>query len=350
MDSSHTTIVTPATFVAPITIHFLGIDIAKAKFDVALTIKAADGDVKGKDRHKAKVFTNNAAGFSQLFDWLQTQGVHSERHTVHCAMEATGIYWEELAQALAGAGLHVSVVNPSKIANYSKSLLQRGKTDIQDARSIAQYCERERPAVWVQAPLAQRQLLALVRQHQHLTNSLQAEACRHQTAQPLVKASIEGVMAALGRSIKALDLLIKQHIDSNPELKHNQDLLESVPGVGCKLSLWLLAYLGDGHKFQRGKQAAAYAGLNPSEWQSGSSVNKKSRISKVGQTDLRKILFMPALSVYGRHKQFTAFVERLKASGKAPKAIVVALMRKILTIAQAVLKSQTPFNPALHAN
>jgi transposase len=227
--------------------------------------------------------------------------------------------------------------------------MQRGKTDFQDARSIAQYCERERPAVWVQAPLAQRQLLALVRQHQHLSSSLQAEACRHQTAQPVVQASIEGVMAALEQSIKALDQLIKQHIDFNPDLKHNQDLLESVPGVGCKLSLWLLAYLGDGQKFQRGKQAAAYAGLNPSEWQSGSSVNKKSRISKMGQTDLRKILFMPALSVYGRHKQFTAFVERLKASGKAPKAIVAALMRKILTVAQAVLKSQTPFNPALHA-
>jgi transposase len=350
MDSSHTTIVSSATTVAPKVIHYLGIDIAKAKFDVALTIKAAAGDVKGKDRHKAKVFPNTAEGFSQLFDWLQAQGVHSEHHTVHCAMEATGAYWEELAQALAGAGLHVSVVNPSKIANYSKSLMQRGKTDIQDARSIAQYCERERPAVWVQAPLAQRQLLALVRQHQHLTNSLQAEACRHQTAQPLVQASIEAVMVALELAIKDLERLIKQHIGSNPDLKHNQDLLESVPGVGCKLSLWLLAYLGDGQAFGRGKQAAAYAGLNPSKWESGSSVKGKSRISKVGQADLRKILFMPALSVYGRHKQFTAFIERLKASGKAPKAIVVALMRKILTIAQAVLKSQTPFNPALHAN
>jgi transposase len=350
MDSSHTTIVSSAISVASKVIHYLGIDIAKAKFDVALTIKAAVGDVKGKDRHKAKVFTNNAEGFNQLFDWLRAQGVHSEHHTVHCAMEATGVYWEELAQALAGAGLHVSVVNPSKIASYSKSLLQRGKTDIQDARSIAQYCERERPAVWVQAPLAQRQLLALVRQHQHLTISLQAEACRHQTAQPLVQASIEGVMAALELAIKDLERLIKQHIDSNPDLKHNQDLLESVPGVGSKLSLWLLAYLGDGQTFGRGKQAAAYAGLNPSKWESGSSVKGKSRISKVGQTDLRKILFMPALSVYGRHKQFTAFIERLKASGKAPKAIVVALMRKILTVAQAVLKSQTPFNPALHAN
>jgi transposase len=178
-----------------------------------------------------------------------------------------------------------------------------------------------------------------VRQHQHSTNSLKAQVCRHQTAQPVVQANIKSVMVALGQSIKALDQLIKQHIDSNPDFKHNQDLLESGLNVGCKLSLWLLAYLGDGQKFQRDKQAAAYASLNLSEWQSGSSVNKKSRISKTGHTDLRKILFMPALSVYGRHKQFTTFVERLKASGKAPKATLAALLRKILTVAQAVLKS-----------
>ena len=355
MDSSHTTLVSSATSVSvvPKVIHYLGIDIAKAKFDVALTIKPSSSEsIKGKDkdRHKAKVFANSTEGFKQLFDWLQVQGVCSEHHTVHCAMEATGAYWEELAQALADAGLHVSVINPSQIASYSKSLLQRGKTDIQDARSIARYCEAQHPALWVQAPLAQRQLLALVRQHQYLGNSLQAERNRHQTAQPVVQASIESVMAALEQAISDLERLIKQHIDSNPYLKHNQDLLESIPGVGSKLSLWLLAYLGDGQKFGRAKQAAAYAGLNPSKWESGSSVKGKSRISKVGQCDLRKILFMPALSVYGRHKQFTAFVERLKASGKAPKAIVVALMRKILTVAQAVLKSQTPFNPAFHVS
>ena len=352
MDSLQTTPVTSAAPAAPATptiIHYLGIDIAKLKFDVALTIKSAIDDVKGKDRHKAKGFPNNPEGFAQLFDWLQAQSIDLEHHTVHCCMEATGVYWEQLAHTLADAGLRVSVVNPSQIANYSKSLLQRGKTDIQDARSIARYCEAQRPAVWVAAPLAQRQLLALVRQHQHLSTCLQAEANRLETAQPMVQASIRPVMQALEQAIEDLDALIKGHIKSNSDLKQNQDLLESVPGVGSKLSLWLLAYLGDGQKFGRGKQAAAYAGLNPSEWQSGSSVKGKSRVSKVGQCDLRKSLFMPALSVYGRGKQFIAFIERLKASGKAPKAIVVALMRKILTIAQAVLKSQTAFNPALHA-
>lgn len=85
-------------------------------------------------------------------------------------------------------------------------------------------------------------------------------------------------------------------------------------------------------------------------WQSGVSVRGKSRMSKTGHTELRKILFMPAMATYGRKKAFVAFVERLKASGKKPIEIVVALMRKIITIAQAVLKTQTPFDASLHAH
>lgn len=344
MDNTHTTIVTPQV------IHYLGIDIAKDKFDVALTIKAALNDVKGKDRHKAKVFTNNPEGFVQLFDWLQAQGVHCEHHTVHCAMEATGVYGEALAQAIADHGLRVSVVNPSQIANYAKSLLARSKTDKQDARIIARYCEVERPAVWVPAPLEQSQLLALVRQHHHLKDSLQAEDNRLQTAQTIVQASIVEVMKAIELQIATVEQLIKAHLDQHPEMKQNEALLRTIPGIGERTSLWLLAYLGDGKRFGRGKQAAAFAGLTPSEYQSGSSVSRRTRVSKAGHTDLRAIMFMPALSAYGRHQKYEAFVGRLKAAGKAPKAIVVALMRKMVTIAQAVLRSQTPFNPAFHAN
>ncbi len=346
MDFTQTQIVTPST---RLVIHYLGIDIAKDKVDVALTIKAAPNDVKGKDRHKAKVFVNKPEGFVQLFDWLQAQGVHCEHHTVHCAMEATGVYGDALAHALADHGLRVSVVNPSQIASYARSLLARGKTDKQDARIIARYCEVERPSVWVPAPLEQRQLLALVRQHHHLQDSLQAEDNRLQTAQPMVQASIQEVMQAIQVAIDKVSALIKSHIDQHPDMKHNEALLRSIPGIGEKTAVWLLSYLGDGQRFGRGKQAAAYAGLTPSQYESGSSVKKRTHISKAGHTDLRAILFMPAMSAYGRHKKYVAFVERLKASGKAPKAIIVALMRKMVTIAQAVLRSQTPFNPALHA-
>ena len=317
--------------------HILGIDIAKHKFDVALILNS---------KYKNKVFDNNQAGFIALTDWLAQ---HQINH-IHACMEATGIYWEALATYLADAQHQVSVVNPAQIAAYAKSVLQRGKTDVQDARLIARYCERERPALWQPAPANQRELLQLVRQLQHLNQSYQAEHNRLNTSTGVVHASIAETLDFLKAQIKQLTAKINQHIDQDPSLKQNCALLDSIPGVGDKTAPWLLAYLGTGQRFGRGKQAAAFAGLTPRPWQSGSSIHDKSRISKTGHSDLRRALFMPALATYGRKKAFVAFVARLKASGKTPKEIVVALMRKIITIAQAVLRSQTPFNADLHAN
>lgn len=317
--------------------HFLGVDIAKHKYDVALILNG---------KFKNKVFDNTEAGFTALADWL-TQ--HQVTH-VHACMEATGAYWEALATYLADAGQYVSVVNPAQISAYAKSVLQRGKTDVQDARLIARYCEREQPMLWQPAPASQRALLQLVRQLQHLNESYQAEQNRLKTSTGVVHASIAETADFLAKQIKQLSTQIDQHIDQDATLKQNHALLDSIPGIGDKTAPWLLAYLGTGERFGRGKQAAAFAGLTPRPWQSGSSIHGKSRISKTGHTDLRRILFMPALATYGRKKAFVTFVARLKASGKTPKEIVVALMRKIITIAQAVLKSQTPFNAELHAN
>jgi transposase len=317
--------------------YILGIDIAKHKFDVALILNG---------KYKNKAFDNNQAGLTALTDWF----TQHQAGQVHACMEATGSYWEALATYLADVRHEVSVVNPAQISAYAKSVLQRGKTDTQDARLIARFCERERPMLWQPAPASQRELLQLVRQLQHLNEAYQAEQNRLKTSTGAARASIAATVGFLAGQIKQLTAKIDQHIDQDPTLKQNRALLDSVPGIGHKTAPWLLAYLGTGERFGRGKQAAAFAGLSPRPWQSGSSVQGKSRISKTGHTDLRRILFMPALATYGRKKTFVAFIDRLKASGKAPKEIVVALMRKIITIAQAVLRSQTPFNPGLHAN
>lgn len=319
------------------TTHILGIDIAKHKFDIALIING---------KLKSKVFDNNPTGFSALIDWLKA---HQVNH-VHACMEATGIYWEAIATYLADRGYCVSVVNPAQISAYAKSTLQRGKTDVQDARLIARFCEREQPEAWHPAPANQRVLLQLVRQLEHLNEAYQAEQNRLKTSSGDVYNSIEQTMTFLGEQMKQLSTKIDQHIDLDPTLRNNKALLDSIPGIGNKTAPWLLAYLGTGERFGRGKQAAAFAGLTPMPWQSGVSIKGKSRISKTGHTELRKILFMPALATYGRKKAFVGFVERLKANGKKPIEIVVALMRKIITIAQAVLKTQRPFDASLHAN
>ncbi|MGB2833831.1 MAG: IS110 family transposase [Methylotenera sp.] len=269
----------------------------------------------------------------------------------HCCMEATGIYWEALAQALADLDYAVSVVNPAQIAAYGQSQLQRGKTDKQDAQLIARYCQREQPTLYVAPPPAQRELLMLTRQYAHVQTALMSERMRLQTCQSdLVSTSITQVIECLATQLATLAKAIQQHIDQDPDLKVDADLLASIPAVGAKTVPWLLAYLGDGSRFARGKQAAAFAGLSPRQWESGSSVLGKTRISKTGHSELRKLLYMPAMGTFGKRRAYLPFIDRLIASGKRPMEIIVALMRKILTIAQAVLKSKVPFNPDLHAN
>jgi transposase len=149
----------------------------------------------------------------------------------------------------------------------------------------------------------------------------------------------------LDEEIKTLLQAIRDHIDRNDALKHRRQLLKSIPGLGEKTIPWLLSYLSDGHKFDKGKQVVAYAGLNPQHCESGTSVHGKQRVSKIGQADLRGALYMPAVVVFSRSAFFRPFVDRLKAAGKPAKLIIVALMRKLLTLAHAILKSGQPFDP-----
>ena len=205
--------------------HILGIDIAKHKFDAALILNG---------KYKNKAFDNDQTG-----------------------------YWEALASYLVDAHHEVSVVNPAQISAYAKSALQRGKTDVQDARLIARFCEREQPMLWQPAPASQRGLLQLVRQLQHLNEAYQAGQNRLKTSTGAVHASIAETVGFLAGQIKQLTAKIGEHIDQDPALKQNRALLDSIPGIGDKTAPWLLAYLGAGERFGRGKQAAAFAGLSP---------------------------------------------------------------------------------------
>ena len=176
----------------------------------------------------------------------------------------------------------------------------------------------------------------------------QAESNRLDTAHPDVRERIERHLEFLGREIEQLRKKIERHIDDNDQLRGRRDLLDSVPGLGEHTIPWLIAYLGDGKRFPGSKCAVAFCGLSPKPHQSGSSVRGKAHISKTGHADLRHALYMPAVVAYSRCKAFASFVQRLKAAGKPPKVIIVALMRKLVAIAQAILKSGKPFDPSLH--
>lgn len=316
---------------------FLGLDVSKLSLDCALL-------QRGKIKYRR--FSNSKDGFDQLIAWQKKMGASE----VHACCEATGVYWEGVALALYEHRVTISVVNPAQIHAFAKSQLSRTKTDRQDAQLIAQFCAERVPPAWTPPPPAERALLAMVRDLQVLKDLRIAESNRLETAHDSVKARIERHMEFLDAEIKALLQAIRDHIDRNDSLKRRRELLESIPGLGEKTIPWLLSYLSDGQRFGTPKQAVAFAGLNPKHNQSGTSLNAQSHISKIGQADLRGALYMPAVVAYSKLPFFRPFVDRLKATGKPAKLIIVALMRKLLTLAQAILKSGQPFDPNHAAN
>jgi transposase len=314
----------------------LGIDVSKAKLDVAL--RRPDGKLR------SKVVENSPSGFVALTDWLDTHGVHR----LHACMEATGIYWEAVAEYLADAGHTVSVVNPAQIKAFGGAGLVRTKTDRVDAKLIAAFCVAQSPPPWQAPPAAVRALRALVARRDALDAMRTQERNRLGVATDAVRPGIEAHLAYLEQALADIEAAIRQKIDDDPGLGTQRELLDSIPGLGDKTIPTLLAYYGGPLRFDTAKQAVAFAGLDPRQHQSGSSVRGKPRLSKVGHARLRKALYMPAMVATTRTAWGRALKQRLAAAGKPPMLILGAMMRKLVHVAYGVLLSGRPFDPALH--
>lgn len=313
----------------------LGIDVAKAKLDCALRLP--DG------KHKHKVFENSRQGYAALLAWLDKQGAAN----AHVCMEATGVYWEAVAEYLAGHGMTVSVVNPAQIKAFGASRLVRTKTDKVDAQLIAEFCRERRPEPWQAPTPAEQALRAMVLRLDALQAMRTQESNRLDVARDIVKADIAGHIQWLDSEIKALIKKIRTHINDDPDMKNKQALLDSVPGLGERTIAMLLAYCMHPGRFANARQAVAFAGLDPRQRESGSSVKGKPRMSKVGHAGLRKALYMPAMVTLYKTDWGRRFRERLAAAGKPPMLIIGAMMRKLVHVAFGVLKSGKSFNPAL---
>lgn len=314
----------------------LGIDVAKAKLDVALRLPT--GQVR------STVIANTDAGFAELRAWLaRHDGIGA-----HVCMEATGTYWEAVAETLADAGYPVSVVNPSRVKAHGAARQVRTKTDAVDARLIADFCASQRPPLWTPPPPARRELRALVARREALVAMRTQEQNRLPVAHPSVRPGIEALIAHLDRVIAEVEAAIRQRIDDDPDLKIQRRLLASVPGLGDKTIPVLLSFYGGPGRFDHARQAAAFSGLDPRQHESGSSVRGKPRLSKAGHAGLRKALYMPAMVTLHKTAWGRAFRDRLAAAGKAPMVIIGAMMRKLVHVTFGVLKSGQPFDPSLH--
>lgn len=305
----------------------LGIDIAKATFDVALL--TPDGRVRRKS------CANTPAGFADLARWLGRNGVAA----VHASLEATGRYGDALAHHLHEAGHVVSVLNPAIIHAFAASRLARAKTDRIDAELIARYTATQHPAAWTPAPQEIRELQALVRRLDAL-HGMRTQETNRLAAGPLVpavQASIETVVATLTAEIETVQRQIRDHFTQHPGLRAQRDLLTSIPGIGDTTAAVLLAELFD-KRYSSARQAAAFAGLVPRVAESG-TLRTRGRLVKIGPGRLRKALYFPALTALRFNPTLRALHARLRAAGKPPMVIVGAAMRKLIHLAFGVLKS-----------
>ncbi|MEK7817120.1 MAG: transposase, partial [Actinomycetota bacterium] len=311
--------------------EFLGIDIAKQKFDVVLLV----GESK---RHK--IFDNDESGFKALINWLGNQA-----SDLHACMEATGGFGDDLALFLHERSVTVSVVNPLRIKAFGQSEMVRTKTDKVDAGVIARFCRSQTPAPWQPLSPNIRELRALVRRCAALKEMRVQELQRRAqgTASPLVAESLEHSIAALDAEIKLISDAVADLIRQDEYLRKSHDLLISIPGLGLQSVAVLLAEIPDFRAFGHNKQITAFVGLNPQDRQSGSSVRGRTHISKIGNARLRAILYMCALSARRHNPTLKAFADRLKEAGKSPKVVLVAVARKLLVIAYGVMKTEMPY-------
>ena len=310
----------------------LGIDVSKKTLDAALIFD---------NRIVNKQFQNSSEGFKLLSAWLASLQITR----VHACLEATGVYGEAVALFLHEQGHRVSVVNPLRIKGYGCANMQRNKTDRLDARLIADFCLTQEPDEWKPPSAAVKHLQSLVRRVEVLEEMRQAEENRLANAAPQIKPSIERMITLMKEEILQFERQIKEHIEGNPDLKEQSELLQTIPGIGARTANLLLSEV-EFERYSSARSLAAQAGVTPRKRQSGTSL-KQTSLSKLGNARLRKALYFPAIVARQHNEIVKEFAKRLKKNGKTSMQVVCAAMRKLLHIAFGVLKHKRPFDASL---
>lgn len=315
--------------------YILGIDISKDKFDVCLRTAADQGP-----RHAA-TFPNNAKGFKALNAWLLQKAVTD----LHACLEATSRYGDALALHLHHHGHTVSVVNPRRTRHYADSRLIRTQNDTLDAALIADFCASQNPRLWQPMSHDKRQLQDLVRSRAFFLNQKQQCLNRLETADPISAQHLRQHVRQLDATMSKLQKQITGLLQTHPSLARQVKLAESIPGVGLLTAAIAVAELPPIPQIQHAGQAVAWAGLDPRQKTSGTSVHTAPRLSKMGSRLLRQTLYMAALTALRYNPVIGALGERLRAKGKAGKLVVAAAMRKLVRLLYGVLKQGQPFDP-----
>lgn len=316
---------------------FLGIDVGKSDLFCHLigTIETLS------DR-----FDNTPKGIKSLLRWLSK--ATASLGFVAC-LEQTGHYGDAVAQALhqiQPAGIYL--VNPQRIKAFGMQKLRRNKSDTADAKLIARFLQSEHSELrpWEPKSIAEQRITALSR----FADALTQDAARMKTmlesqTDATVRASIKRQIKTTQKELLLLRKEINQLIQGDEHLTTQSKLLQTIPGIGAIAAHIVIAELPNIAQFDDARQLAAWAGLTPRHFVSGTSGKTRTPITKVGSVRLRRGLFMPAMTARVFNPLLKTFGDRLQENGKKPKQIIIAIMRKLLHQIYGILKSGQPYNP-----
>lgn len=304
----------------------VGIDVAKDRLDVAVR---PSGELFVAER--------NGAGVELLVQRLRSLAPSL------VALEATGGFETVVAAALGAAGLPFVVVNPAQVRAFAKAVGQRAKTDPIDAAVIAHFAEATKPEPRPLPDEATRQLADLVARRRQIVDMIGAERQREKRATKRIQKSIARLIKALEKELASVNGDIDDAVRGSPAWRETEDLLASVPGIGPTIARTLIADLPELGRLDR-KKIAALAGLAPFTRQSG-QWRGRSFIGG-GRTSVRTALFMGAMAARRHNPVLKAFFNRLVAAGKPKMVALIAVARKLLTILNAVLRDQKPWQTA----
>lgn len=315
---------------------YLGVGVSKKSLDCLLLDSTTD-------KKKSKSLPNTTEGFKQLIDWL----AKNKAPNAHVVMEPTGVYNEPAALALTDAGLKLSLVNPAQARQFAQGLGMKSKTDKADSVALALYGKALNPEAWQPPSKSARRLKALLVRRDAIADDIQREQNRQEAIDFIqspdeVKASIAQSIDFLKAELKRLEATILAHIDNDPDLREKKNLLETIPGVGERVSTHMTALFA-AKNFKSAEQLAGYLGLVPVQWESGTSVNKRPRMSNTGPGHLRKLLYMPAVRARRWNTHIKLMSERLLAKGKSKMAVIGACMRKLAHLCFGVVHSGRPY-------
>jgi transposase len=290
-------------------------------------------------------FPNTREGHQALLRFLARSA-----RPVRVALESTGLYGLDLALTLHQAGVAVMVANPRAVRHFAQALLQRSKNDQRDAGVLREFAARMPFQAWRPPAAAALQLVAVARRLEALTDLMAAEKNRLHAASlsaalpALIRHDIQRSIQTQQRAIDRLTRATQEFLLADPDLARRYELLLSIPGFGVTSALHTLAELTLLPADLDVRQWVAYAGLDPREYTSGTSVHKKVRISKAGNKHLRRALYMPALVAVQHQPQVRAYYEHLLARGKTKMQALVATMRKLLHAIYGMFKHDQLFD------